>query len=188
MGNNKGGGNAEAVGIMLDDARSEHWSFADRLERFNSIFNSSLAWLAGFCLTAIVVLVATNTISRVAGTPIQGVSEMVGWLFAVSTSFSLGYTQLAKGHVSIDILVSKLSEGIKKPVLVSVDLLSMFFFGIVAWQLVGYGLDSMASGQLSQTLQLAFYPLIWIVAFGFLGLTLSLLSNLVKQLAGRDEQ
>jgi len=48
------------------------------------------------------------------------------------------------------------------------------FFVVVTWRVVAWGMTVMASGERSETLQIAYYPFIFITAagFGFLALVL----------------
>ncbi len=157
-----------------------------RIEKLNERFNQILAWAAGGCLMIIILLIVANTLLRAAGTPIQGTYEIVGWLGAIVTAFSLGYTQIHKGHVEIDMVVERLNATVRRWLQVFVDLVGILFFATVTWLLVEYAMKTMKSGKLSETLLIPYHPIMFVVAAGFLGLTLALCTDLLKNVLGRE--
>jgi len=160
--------------------------FLHALEMNVRAVNIAFAWLAGISLLLMVALVVANTILRTVLVPIQGASEIVGWLGAVTVAFALGYTQLEKGHVAIDLLVQKFPRVLQRAVEVVVQLINTLFSAWISWQLIKYGINVMNTSQLSQTLQVAFYPLIFAVSVGFMGMTLVFLTDFLKCATGRD--
>ncbi len=160
--------------------------FLHALEKNVRAVNVAFAWLAGISLLLMVALVVANTILRAVLVPIQGASEIVGWLGAVTVAFALGYTQLEKGHVVVDLLVQKFPRGLQRAIEMLVELTSTLFSALISWQLIKYGINVKNTVQLSQTLQVAFYPLIFAVSVGFMGMTLVFLKDFLKCVAGRD--
>lgn len=149
-------------------------------------FNKVLAAIAGLSIVLMMLLIVANSIIRVFGDPFSGTTEVVGWLSAISTSFALGYTQIQRGHVDIDLLVEKFPPVVQRLFQSIIYLISICFFLILGWQIVLYGNSLMQSGILSGTLKLIFYPFVYMVAIGFLGLTLALLLDLIKNIKGGD--
>ena len=158
------------------------------LEKASKSVNVAFAWLAGISMILMVVLVVANTLLRSFHVPIQGTSEIVGWLGAVTIAFALGYTQLEKGHVFIDMLVEKFPKALQKIIEILVSLVNTFFSAMISWQLIKYGINVMKTVQLSQTLQVAFYPLIFAVSIGFMGLTFVFFTEFLKHVTGRGAQ
>jgi TRAP-type C4-dicarboxylate transport system permease small subunit len=64
-----------------------------------------------------------------------------------------------------------------------ISCLGIILFGLIAWQSVVYGMQCQASGEVSLTLQLPFYPVIYGVAFGAACVCLVLLVDFVDALA-----
>lgn len=146
--------------------------------------NKGLAWAGGGILLLLVLVVVANAISRMIYVPFAGTTEIVGWLAAVATAFGLGFTQLQQGYVEIDALVDKFPVSLQRLIKGIMLFISMSFFTLVAWQLCFYALKVNANGNLSETMGITFYPLIFLVALGFLGLALALLVDLLKELVG----
>ncbi|MBZ4687395.1 MAG: hypothetical protein PWQ96_222 [Clostridia bacterium] len=155
-----------------------------RLEKVNVYLNRGLAIIAGFSLVLMMMTVVLNGVIRFFGVPFYGTTEIVGWMCAVTIAFSLGYTQLHKGYVDIDFLMEKLPLPLQNCIRSITLFISTIFFALVSWQLCLYALTIAGNGNVSETMRLTFYPLIFVVALGFAGLTLALLVDFLKQLSG----
>ena len=136
--------------------------------------NRVLMIVAGIFLVAMISLTCGNILLRFVWLPIRGTFELMGFFGAVATSFALGYTQMKRGHISVDVLfrrfpppVGRFLDGIN-------HLLCAGFFGIVAWQLGEKGHTLFQTGEVSETLRMAYYPFTYGTAAGcgFLGLIL----------------
>lgn len=155
-----------------------------RLNTVSVILNQGLAWLAAGSLLLMVFLVVVNAVVRKISAPFTGTPEIVGWLAALTTGFGLGYTQVHRGYVEIDALVERLPRGMQKALKRFMLFVSMCFFSLVSWQIVLYGLTVMKNGNLSETMWLPFYPLIFLLGLGFAGLSLAILVDFLKELNG----
>lgn len=146
--------------------------------------NKGLAYAGGGILLVLVLVVVANAVSRIIYVPFVGTTEIVSWLAALITAFGLGFTQLQQGYVEIDALVEKFPVSLQRLIKGIMLFISMCFFALVVWQLCIYALKVNANGNLSETMGIIFYPLIFLVALGFLGLTLALLVDFLKELIG----
>jgi TRAP-type C4-dicarboxylate transport system permease small subunit len=160
----------------------EEHAIVSILDKISRKFNFILAALAGFTMMMIMVLIVSNVIIRIFYVPIPGVNEMAGWLSAITVAFALGYTQIQHGHIDIDLVLEKFSHRVKNIVRGLMLLISMFTFLMISYQLVKYANGVMESGVLSETLAIIYYPLIYLLALGFFGLTLTLLTDSIKYL------
>lgn len=155
-----------------------------RLDIISSAINQGLAWLAAVSLLMMMLVVVGAALTRKFFTPFTGSTEIVGWLAALTTGFALGYTQVKRGYVDIDTLVELIPQGLQKFLRCFMFFLSLLFFAMVTWQITLYGLGVFQKGNLSETLWLPYYPLIFSLSLGFGGLTLALLVDLLKELSG----
>ncbi|MEW9673350.1 TRAP transporter small permease [Ammoniphilus sp. 3BR4] len=155
--------------------------------RLNQCFNQGLACLAGLSLILMMLLIVSNAIIRIFANPFAGTTEVAGWLMAITTSFAIGYTQLHKGHVDIDLLTSRFSPMVQRILQAAVQLVSLLFFLIVGWQIIKYGLSLMSNGSLSQTMGVIFYPYVFVVSLGFFGTSLTLSIQLFETLKWGDK-
>ena len=100
---------------------------------------------------------------------------------AVGNGFShaLGDTQRRGMHVMVDIPTRWFPKGAVRILEAVKFILTSAFFGLIGWKTFGYGLTLRASGEVSETLKLPYYPFIFCVALGFLVLALALLFDLI---------
>lgn len=148
------------------------------------MFNQALAWLAGLTLILMLLLVVGNALIRIFYHPFPGTTEVVGWLAALTTAFALGYTQLHKGNVVLDMITKRFPRRLQKILEGIFSLGTAMFFGMAGWKIVSYGFTLKNSGYLSETLRIAYYPFVLVMSLGFLGLTLTLLLDLIKLTKG----
>ncbi|MEL7564197.1 MAG: TRAP transporter small permease [Dehalobacterium sp.] len=161
-------------------------SFVQYLDRASVYLNQFLALLAGCGLLLMVAVIVSNGVLRVVYKPFSGTTEVVGWLCALSSAFGLGYTQIHRGYVEIDVLVQHFPRGVQHVLKIIILIVCTTFFAIVSWQIALYGMNVARNGNLSETMGITFYPLIILVSLGFASLTLTLFVDSLKQLfAGR---
>src|SRR5690606_30794843 len=103
------------------------------LARLNTVINRGLAAIAGASLIAMMLLTVADMVLRGIGRPLAGSYEMIGWLSAAAMALALGYAQLHKGHVSIDLVVERLPPRLRAAVEALVGLASLLLFVAVAW-------------------------------------------------------
>jgi TRAP-type transport system small permease protein len=126
-----------------------------------------LSWLAAGALIAMMGLVNVNVFFRPLGVPIWGTFEIVGFLGAFVISFSLVHPTLNGRHISVELLISRLPESLSKWLAVFNRLVSLCVCGLITWQTALYGLRILESGQVSSTLRMPLYPVLWGISFAF---------------------
>jgi len=133
------------------------------LTKFNEYLNHVFALIAGISLVLMMVAAAVNMIMRILGNPLSA-HEVVAFLSALVVSLPLGYTQLKKSHIAVDILSSKFSAGTRK-VITGISLaLGIVFFFLATWEVASYGNTLRLSGEVSETLRIPFFPFTYGVA------------------------
>lgn len=155
-------------------------AFLAILDKISYSLNRLLAIVAGASLVLMALLITVNVCIRKFAGPIYGVNEMVGWLSAITAGFAIGYTQIYRGHVDMDILLEKLPPRLSAVIQGLMLFLCTVFFAFVSYQLMLYANDTMKEGTLSETLAVIYYPYIYLLALGFFGLTLALLADSMK--------
>lgn len=154
-----------------------HW-----LEKTSALLNRGLAWAAGATLVATMLFTVADMVLRSVGRPVAGSYEVIGWLSAAAMALALGYTQLHRGHVSIDLVVARLQGRARAGVDTLVSLAALALFAAVAVYVADYGAVLRESGSLSETLKAAVYPWVYVVAVGAAGLSLALLVDFLRAL------
>jgi TRAP-type C4-dicarboxylate transport system permease small subunit len=152
------------------------------LERFSALLRKSLMVAGGVALLALTLLATLNVTLRIFKAPVSGTYEIVSFLGAIVTAGALGYTQKRKDHIVVDILSEKFPAPVKR-VLDGVSFaILLVLFSIVSWQTFVYGKRLLQTGELSETLKIAYHPFVFLTALGFAALALTLFLDLVETL------
>jgi len=158
------------------------------LERLSELLRRGLMIAGGVSLLALTLLATMNVALRIFQVPVGGTYEIVSFLGAIVTAGALGYTQKRKDHIVVDILSDKFPAKVKR-VLDRVNYVIIFvFFVIVSWQTFVYGRRLLLTGELSETLKIAYYPFVFLVSIGFAVLALTILLDLVETFWPREEK
>ena len=95
------------------------------------------------------------------------------------------YTMLKKGHVAVEILVQSLSRGKQLFVETVIHLLGISLFLVLVWQAILFSGELKATGEVTPTLLLPFYPIGYCMAVCFFGLCLAILVDLLRMWMNR---
>ena len=154
------------------------------LEKISTLLNQALLWLAGLFLIAMITITGANIVLRLFWLPLRGTFELMGYFGAVVTAFALGYTQIQRGHIAVDIVVLRFSKKTQKILHAVNHLVCMVFFVIVTWQVHNYATTLWETGEVTETLQIVYYPFTYAVALGCLVLALTFFVDFLKAIIG----
>ena len=132
-------------------------------------------------------LTCADIILRLFRRPILGTYEIVGFLGAIVAGFALAQTTIERGHVAVQVVVTRFSPQIQKIIYLITHVLSIFLFALLAWECVQYGNDFRASGEVSLTLRMPFYPVVYGVAFSAVVVCLVLFVDILQVVTKRAE-
>jgi TRAP-type C4-dicarboxylate transport system permease small subunit len=158
------------------------------LNKLNRFLNQALIFMGGCFIGVIVFLTCANIFLRSVGVPINGTFELVGYFGAVAMAFALGYTQMSKGHISVDVLVLGFPKGAQRALTAVNELICMIFFAMVAWKIAQYATTLWRTGELTETLRIIYFPFTYAVAFGCATLSLVFLTEFLKSVVGREDK
>lgn len=154
------------------------------LDKITKILNQILAYIAGCFLIAMMILTCSNIFLRTVWMPVNGTYELMGFFGAVVTALALGYTQIRRGHISVDVLISIFSKKTRKILDGINNFICMIFFSLIAWQVGKKGTVLLNTGEVSETLRMAYYPFVYAAALGCAVLALVFLTDLLHSLCG----
>jgi TRAP-type C4-dicarboxylate transport system permease small subunit len=154
----------------------------EQLEKISRFLNEVLIWIAGLFLVTMVILTCANIFLRLVWTPVRGTFELMGFFSAIVTAFALGYTQIHRGHIGIDLLVNGFSATAQRILSGISYTICMVFFSIAGWQIARWATVLRKTGEVTETLRIIFYPFTYAVALGCLILALVLLVDLLRVL------
>lgn len=114
--------------------------------------------------------------------PIPGTYEIVALLGVAAVSFAMAHTLAERGHVAVSLVVQLFPKWLQDIIEGIISIFGIILFGLIAWQSVLYGMDCQRAGEVSMTLELPFYPIIYGVALSAMVVCLVLLVNLADAL------
>jgi TRAP-type C4-dicarboxylate transport system permease small subunit len=123
-----------------------------------------LNFIAGVSVTVMMLLTVADVLLRAGRHPIIGTYEIVALLLAVVIGFGIPQVSLDKGHVSMEFLLDKLSKRGRKVMFTLTRVLCLILFAFIGVNLFSVGAAFRASGEVSPTIQLPFYPVAYGVA------------------------
>jgi len=166
------------------------------LDKISKHLARILYWIAGIAIVSMMLLTCADVILRLAVTlyhrydlaflspftPIPGTYELVMFMGAVAVSFAMAHTSVEKGHVSVSLIVRLLPQRIQAVIGSITTLIGLILFSLLSWQSVVYANDLLASGEVSLTLELPFYPFVYGIGFAAAAVCLVLLLELSRNL------
>lgn len=150
------------------------------LEKINRILINVLTVIGGAFLVGMITITCANIFLRAVWMPVRGTFELMGYAGAIVTAFALGYTQIKKGHIAVDILVTGYGDRTRKIIHAINSGLCSGFFMLAAWQVALKAHTLMTTGEVTETLRIVYYPFTYAVAFGCFTLALTLLTELLR--------
>jgi len=158
------------------------------IETLTLFINRILMIVGGVLLVAMVALTCANIVLRATWLPVRGTFELMGYAGAVVTAFALGHTQITRGHIAVDVLINLFPAWLRTLLNITNNLLCLAFFSLIAWQICRKATILMQTGEVSETLQIIFYPFAFAVALGCAALALVCFSDLLKALLPPDKE
>ena len=158
-----------------------------RLIRVVSMLSRWMTIIGKVVLTFMILLTVADVILRSFRRPIIGTYELVAFSGAVVMGFSIPFTSWIKGHISVDFLVLKLPPKTREVFNIIKKCVGIGLFLIFGFTLIVLGMDLRKAGEVSVTLQLPFYPIIYGLGICCFIECLVLFCDIVKILGGKYE-
>ena len=143
--------------------------------------------LAGCLLVGMTALTCADVILRIFRRPILGSYEIVEFIGATAAGFALAYTTLKRGHVAVSILVALFPKRVQTIIYLIVQLVSISLFALLSWECISYGNDLKSAGEVSLTLELPFFPVLYGLAFSAFVVCLVLGLDFWRVLTGKEK-
>jgi TRAP-type C4-dicarboxylate transport system permease small subunit len=110
-------------------------------------------------LTFIMLLTVADVVGRLFGSPIVGTFEIVGLGGAVVIGFAIPITSWMRGHIFVDFFYQKCPKSVQNAMNTITRLMSLVLFVLIGWNLFRVASELYASGEVTLTRQLPFYPI-----------------------------
>ncbi len=120
--------------------------------------------IAGIAVTFMMLLTVADVLLRAGGRPIIGTFEVVSLLLALVIGFGIPQVSLDRGHVYMDFLMDKLSRRGRNVMNTFTRALCLILFALIGFNLFNVGARFHASGEVTPTIMIPFYPVAYGVA------------------------
>ncbi|MFC1967743.1 TRAP transporter small permease subunit [Chloroflexota bacterium] len=154
--------------------------FCDAVDRVNDWVGKVVAW----AIIPMVLMVTLDVVLRyIFNKPTIWVWDINIQVLAVIGALGAGYVLLQKGHVTIDIVVSRFSTRVNAILNLVTSQLFFFSIGILLWKVVIRALDSVQSREVYEGIfSPPLYPVRVIIAVGVLLLLLQAVAKFIRDL------
>jgi TRAP-type transport system small permease protein len=158
------------------------------VERVASLPNKGLHWVAMVVLLLLMFLTVADVVGRylvgfIPGFgPVPGSFELTEFMLAVIVLTAIGHTQMKRGHISIDILVSHFSPRVQAIMDAVTDFVTLAMFALVTWRTIKYAQLLYESNDVSGVLRIPVYPFLVVASIGTFMFCLAMLSTLLQSL------
>jgi TRAP-type C4-dicarboxylate transport system permease small subunit len=163
-------------GIDLSEDRAFRL-LRDAISRVSVICNGVGTTLI-FCM---MLLTTVDVVLRgVFNNPIAGAFEATGLLMLMVVALGLSYTQLKKGHISIELLTSRMSRRAQAIDDIFIYLICLGIYALISWQaIVGGQRQQIANVVISEIMKIPIYPFYYVLALGGIILCLVFMLDII---------
>jgi len=120
--------------------------------------------------------------------PIVGTYELVALFGAVVIGFSVPLTSWLRGHIYVDFFIFRFPQRTRNAFNIVTRGIGIFLFLMIGWNLIKYGMDLQQAGEVSLTLQIPFYPIVYGVGVCCFAESLVLIGDMVKIFGGSYDE
>jgi TRAP-type C4-dicarboxylate transport system permease small subunit len=159
------------------------------LEKFIEPMSRWLNLIAVSFLMVMVLFITADVFLRyVFSRPIEGSYEAVEFAMVFAMAFGIAYTQRQKGHISVEMLVSKFGSKTQAVIDSIVYFISLGFLGILSWQAfmrarVVWLAGDISIGKLAGVVSLPIAPFNYMVALAYAAISVVVLADFLISLS-----
>lgn len=114
--------------------------------------------------------------------PVPGTYDIVAMAGSIASAFAMAHTTVQSGHVAVSFVVRMLSERWQIVFKFTTETLSALLFAVLSYRSVLYARDLKEYGEVTMTLQLPFYPFVYLLAFSAFAVTLVFLMRILNDI------
>ena len=136
--------------------------------------------IAGVIITFMILLTVSDVAFRYFGMPILGTYEIVSLGGALAIGISSLFTYWEKSHVRVEFVVEKLPKNIRHILSIITRIMILFIVGWAGLNLLIMGFQLFQAHEVTLTLHLPSYPVVWALGVCFLIVCLAVLYELIS--------
>ena len=150
-------------------------SVIEFLEKFSRLQGGALNLIGVCAIPLIAIVVTADVIGRYFfNHPISGALDLSELLLVVVVCSALAYTAAVRGHMSVDVVTSRLSPRMQALLSVLTGLTGLPVLWLLTYYAAREGINTYSSGLETSILHMPIYPFKFVVAIGFFALSLEL--------------
>lgn len=143
-------------------------------------FSNLLKFIGAASLTGMMLLTVVDVIGRMFKYPIFGSVELVSFMATIVIATALPYTYKMDGHVGVEILVRLLSKKTQLIIDLFTRTISLILFCLITWQMVLYAREIHEVGEVSMNLEFPIYYIVYLLAFGLLVFSVTIVETIFE--------
>lgn len=143
-----------------------------------------LNWVACGSVAAMMFLTCADVVGRYVGYPVRGSYDMSGLFAVVIYAFPLAYTQIMRGHITVDFMVLKLPKKLRGILAFIISFLSLGLFLLIVWQSFELGNFYLENRKVTMTEHIPLFPFVFGVCLACIPLCMVLLIDMLESVRG----
>ncbi len=141
----------------------------DRFYAKTMKFYNDLGWIGEFFVFALMCISVWHSMGRYFfKAPVRGMVELSCWINLTAIFILMSHTQSFKQHVTVDILFVKFPKRVQQLMMIVMYIVMIILLAPLTVQAMKRGASLRESGSLSQILLWAWWPMLYIVALGWI--------------------
>jgi len=136
----------------------------DNVFNMLKLVSKVLNTVAGIAVTLMMLMTVADVLLRAGGHPIIGTFEIVALLLGLVIGFGIPQVSIDRGHVYMEFLLEKLSKRGRNVMNTFTRVLCLILFAFIGYNLFNVGARFHASGEVTPTIMIPFYPVAYGVA------------------------
>ncbi len=138
-------------------------------------------WIGvGGILIMVVVTCADVLGAKLFTTPVPGSTEIISLVQVAAIVFAVAGTQRHKGHISVEMFITKMSPRIRSIVQAVTSLLGVILFSLLIYEGFKLGNRYLESGEVTATVQIPFYPFAYAFSLALVPVAVMLLVDFIE--------
>jgi TRAP-type C4-dicarboxylate transport system permease small subunit len=128
--------------------------------------NYAIALIGGVVVFLTIFSTTIDVIGRFFNRPLTFISETSEIALAVMVFLGWAYTQMEKGHISIDLVYNYCPQKVKRILSMINPIFGIVLMGLMGYQGVIFSLQSKSSHEVSDSLHMVLWPFKFLIAVG----------------------
>jgi len=148
----------------------------------------ALAYVGAFSLFCIMCLTTADVVGRYFfNAPILGVFELTEFMVLILIFSFLAYTQFAKAHVSVDLLITLFPKRFRIYIELFNHSLCLILMGLITYMGFSRALELVEFGEASPNLGVPLYPFVFFLVLGCIVMCIEYIRDLLRLFGDRKE-